>query len=201
MRRDPARTVARRSRQRAFFHAEFNMLFKGFPSNVKTCVACSPRQVSITDFAIHWVDLRDGLFVHVDQERRRRLHKQRTAQFRRSTSITPRSTLFCFQRECEGGRDRYEPMPSRGVQLIKRGSYCNACPIVPAQFFPRLAGFVFCLFVSHKGCQGRHIRLVTGLPGRAVHELRGGSVGPGATGTGGRSASGVGGSCPGIVIA
>ena len=32
------------------------MLFKGFPSNVNTCVACLPRQVSITDFAIHWVE-------------------------------------------------------------------------------------------------------------------------------------------------
>lgn len=47
-------------------------------------------------------------------------------------------------------RDRYEPMPSRRVQLIKRRSDRNACPVVPVQFFPRLAGFVFCLFVSHR---------------------------------------------------
>lgn len=47
-------------------------------------------------------------------------------------------------------RDRYQPMPSRRVQLIKRGSNRNACPIVPTQFFPRLAGFFFCLFVGHR---------------------------------------------------
>lgn len=47
-------------------------------------------------------------------------------------------------------RNRYEPMPSRRVQLIKRGSDRNPYPIVATQFFPRLAGFVFRLFVSHR---------------------------------------------------
>ena len=55
-------------------------------------------------------------------------------------------------------RDRYEPMPSRRVQFIKRSGDCNACPIVPAQFFPRLASFFFGLFVSHRDGLDSHMR-------------------------------------------
>ena len=102
-------------------------------------------------------DLRDGLFVHT-------LIKEVGAVAQTGDSTVPTINRLrvrtashhdlyrcasCDDVEVE--RDRYKPMPSRGVQFIKWGSDRNPCPIVPAQFFPRLAVFFFCLFVSHKG--------------------------------------------------
>jgi hypothetical protein len=49
-------------------------------------------------------------------------------------------------------------MSLRGMQIIELGGDCEAGAVMAAQAFPRLAGFFFGLFISHRDGPDSHMR-------------------------------------------